>query len=65
VKFIGLDKSGSTSTAGLTSIIETEQDRERDIQTILARFPRMVSCNGSRTIKAGKHTIANWRFQRG
>jgi hypothetical protein len=64
VSWIGVNKKESTSTAGRTSIVETNADRERDIKLILERFPDFVTCNGMREAYSGGPLIANWRFKR-
>jgi hypothetical protein len=65
VKSIGFDKSKSTRTAGNTSIVNVTQeqlDASRDL--ILAKFPGMVTCKGTRWINNGQNEIPNWRMKR-
>jgi len=64
VRFIGFDKKSSTVTAGQTSINVTQEQIDASRDKILEKFPGMVTCNGTRKINGGKHTIANWRMKR-
>jgi hypothetical protein len=62
VKWIGLDKS---SSGGADSTIKKNAaTNAREIQLILKRFPGMVTCDGTRSIKNGTEQIANWRMKR-
>ena len=65
VKHIGIDKRSCTVTAGQTSISESAARWEADRQMILARFPDMVSCDGTRWINNGRDEIVNWKLLRG
>jgi hypothetical protein len=62
VKFIGLNKKGSTASSQITK--ETAEGREACIKKILERFPGMVTCDGIKEINNGQNQIANWRYKR-
>lgn len=64
VKFIGFDKSLSTAVAGHTSTEQDQAKLDASKDIILAKFPEMVTCTGTRTINNGKFVIPNWRMRR-
>jgi hypothetical protein len=65
VKFIGFNKRGSTITAGTSSIKVSQAEVDASRDKILARFPNMVTCTGTRPVTPSSDVmIANWRMRR-
>jgi hypothetical protein len=64
VEFVGFDKSKSTVVAGQTSVTATQEEIFASRDLILAKFPTMVTCEGTRFIDNGKKEIMNWRMKK-
>ena len=65
IKFIGFNKRGSTITAGSSSIKVSQEEVDASRDKILARFPTMVTCTGTRRVTPSSDImIANWRMKR-
>jgi hypothetical protein len=65
VKFIGFNKRGSTITAGTSSIKVSQEEVDASRDKIIARFPDMVTCTGTRPVTPSSDImIANWRMKR-
>lgn len=65
LSFIGFDKSKSTAVAGHSSTTTNQDAINKSRDTILARFPNTVTCNGTRFIDNGRFEIPNWRMKKG